>query len=462
MTQRSHVNRTHSLLVLITFHLISGSAVRGEDLKAGAAKRNVTPPLFVPYLTSSGNGTNAPFTRVHDDLYARAIVFDDGKGAVAVLAVDSIGYDNAILGPGRDFTGELRKRVAAKTGLKPDAVMLAASHSHSAPETLDLTPMRQAPRVADWLEHHLDDLVSTVVDAWMSRQPVRLRCGKTRVDQFARYRRIVLKNGTISRNGPLPAEADVAVPWEVDEELTVVYAETVDGKPHSVLLNFTAHPVIAMLLPEVSADYPGVATATIEKALGGAVCLFTQGAAGNVNSPKVSGTFDDVLAAGKRLGDAALAEIDNIKHQPPLAINAIAVRTERCRLEPRPCPSLAEARRQAHEQPTPLNRRIARLAEKLGDGPLEAEIQAMRVGPIRWVSLPGEPFVETGLALKAAGATFVVGYANGYLGYFPIRRAYAEGGYETDLGSWSRVAPGSAERLQAAAEMLLGDLGEQH
>jgi hypothetical protein len=79
----------------------------------------------------------------------------------------------------------------------------------------------------------------------------------------------------------------------------------------------------------------------------------------------------------------------------------------------------------------------------------------MRLGPVRWISLPGEPFVETGLVLKRAGARFVVGYANGYLGYFPIRRAYAEGGYEVVEGAWSRVAPGTAERLQTIATKLL-------
>jgi neutral ceramidase len=443
------------VFVLLATGWQSPPANAAGPLQAGAAKRKVTPPLWVPYLTSSGNGTNAPFASVHDDLYARAIVFEMGESALAVLAVDSIGYDNAILGEDRNFTGVLRQRVAAQTGLNPDAVMLAASHTHSAPETLDLTPMRDSPRVSEWFERHLDDLVSTVVDAWASRRPVRLRLGKTRVADFARYRRVVLKDGTINRHGALPDAAKVAVPWQTDDELTVVYAETDDGRPHSVLLNFAAHPVIAMLLPEISTDYPGAATATVEEALGGAVCLFTQGAAGNVNSPKVSGTFDDVLAAGQRLGHAALDAIDDLKRRPPLTIDAISAQSQICRLEPRSCPSLEQAQAEAQAKPTPVNRRIARLAAKLKDDPLLAEIQAMRVGPIRWVSLPGEPFVETGLALKQAGATFVVGYANGYLGYFPIRRAYPEGGYETDLGAWSRVAPGSAERLEETAKTLL-------
>ena len=84
----------------------------------------------------------------------------------------------------------------------------------------------------------------------------------------------------------------------------------------------------------------------------------------------------------------------------------------------------------------------------------------MRIGPIRWISLPGEPFVETGLALKKAGASFAVGYANGYLGYFPIRTAYDQGGYEVIEGAWSRVAPGSAERLEELGRTLLRSLGK--
>src|SRR5436190_4151780 len=81
-------------------------------LTVGVAKRVVTPPLWVPYLTSSGNGTGAPLQGVHDDLYARALVVSVGRRKIAVLAVDSLGYDNAILRVQRDFTAELRRQIA--------------------------------------------------------------------------------------------------------------------------------------------------------------------------------------------------------------------------------------------------------------------------------------------------------------------------------------------------------------
>jgi hypothetical protein len=67
--------------------------------------------------------------------------------------------------------------------------------------------------------------------------------------------------------------------------------------------------------------------------------------------------------------------------------------------------------------------------------------------------------METGLALKQAGASFVVGYANGYLGYLSIRRAYAEGGYEATQSAWRRAAAGSAERVEDIGTTLLYRIG---
>ncbi len=426
------------------------------ELRAGVAKRVVTPPEWVPYLTSAGHGTNAPFQGVHDDLHARALVIDDGRRALAVLAVDAIGYDNALLGPGRDFTKELREQVAARTGLEPGSILLAASHTHSAPETIGLTPIREVKGVPEWIEKHRDDLAATLIQAWESRAPAQVRFGKRRVEQVARYRRIALKDGTLNRAGPLPTPEQTAVPWTLDEELSVLYLETLDGRPQAVLLNFTAHPVIAMLLPPVSADYPGAATAAVESAMPGVVCLFTQGAAGNVNPRQVSSRFDDVRAIGQTLGNAALAEVETLRSKPPLAIDGLDVRSRVCELEGRACPTLAEARRLAEAKPTSMNRRRVRLARKLAEEPLRAEVQTMRVGPICWVGLPGEPFVETGLVLKGAGASFVVGYANGYLGYLPIRRAYKEGGYEADPAPWSRVAPGMPSGWRRSASASSG------
>jgi hypothetical protein len=431
------------------------AAAPQRRLLVGAGKRRVTPPLSVPYLTSSANGTNAPFKSVHDDLFARALVLDDGHQRMALLSVDAIGYDNSILGKGRDFTRELRRKIARRTRLKPDAVMLAGTHAHSTPETIGLTPFRDVPGVREWLENHLEELVETVVEAGNNRAPARAFAGTTKVEGIARYRRIVLKNGKLSVHGALPPSDQVAVPWRLDEVLSLLCFEREDGAPCAVLMNYTAHPVIAMLLPHVSADYPGTASTLVEEKLPGVVCLFTNGAAGNINSVKVSTNFDDVAALGNKVGNVAVEKIGQLRNGQPLTETKLATRSDQIVLEPRACPSLAQALQTASPLALGKDGTIRRLALKLAEGPLRGEIQAMRIGRVRWISLPGEPFVETGLALKQAGADFVVGYANGYLGYFPIRSAYDQGGYEVIAGAWSRVAPGSAERLEALGSKLL-------
>jgi hypothetical protein len=74
------------------------------------------------------------------------------------------------------------------------------------------------------------------------------------------------------------------------------------------------------------------------------------------------------------------------------------------------------------------------------------------------VGIPGEPFVELGLALKRSPHyphTFVVGYCNDLIGYIPTRAAYDEGGYEVDT---ARIAAGAGEEIVEAALSTLEEM----
>ena len=88
--------------------------------------------------------------------------------------------------------------------------------------------------------------------------------------------------------------------------------------------------------------------------------------------------------------------------------------------------------------------------------PFEVEVQVITLGDqLAWVSLPGEVFVELGLAIKQASPyaqTMIVELANGSVGYIPNRAAYAEGNYEVVS---ARCAEGSGEMLVEAALRLL-------
>jgi hypothetical protein len=88
--------------------------------------------------------------------------------------------------------------------------------------------------------------------------------------------------------------------------------------------------------------------------------------------------------------------------------------------------------------------------------PWEVEVQVIALGDrVAWVSLPGEMFVELGLAVKKASPfpyTLIAELANGSVGYVPDRAAYAQGNYEVVS---ARCAEGSGERLVEVAERLL-------
>jgi hypothetical protein len=87
---------------------------------------------------------------------------------------------------------------------------------------------------------------------------------------------------------------------------------------------------------------------------------------------------------------------------------------------------------------------------------LPLEVQAFRLSDdVALVGLPGEIFVELGLAIQAQSPfknTIVIELCNDTPGYVPTRKAFAEGSYETVN---SRVEPGGGEMLVDAAVKLL-------
>jgi neutral ceramidase len=96
-----------------------------------------------------------------------------------------------------------------------------------------------------------------------------------------------------------------------------------------------------------------------------------------------------------------------------------------------------------------------------------AEVQVIRLGDIALVGVPGELFVELGLAIKRDSRldyTFICGFANGNVGYIPTRYAYARGGYEINAafkyyGYPTALAPEAGEQVVATAVRLICDYG---
>ena len=86
----------------------------------------------------------------------------------------------------------------------------------------------------------------------------------------------------------------------------------------------------------------------------------------------------------------------------------------------------------------------------------QTEMGAVSIGPIAFVTVPGEILCEPGLQIKWNSPfpqTWVLYNCNGYASYIAHRRAYTEGGYEGEQGQC--LAPEACELVLETAKSLL-------
>jgi hypothetical protein len=90
-----------------------------------------------------------------------------------------------------------------------------------------------------------------------------------------------------------------------------------------------------------------------------------------------------------------------------------------------------------------------------------ARLSAIRIGALAILFLPGEPFVETALAIERSSPfehTIIAGFGENNIGYIPTIAAFEQGGYEVGPGKWSFLEKGADETIYSAAIKLLEEL----
>jgi hypothetical protein len=404
---------------------------------------------------------------------------------VALVALDLIGLRADTL------VAPVKERIRVATGIPPERVFLACSHTHYGPaigadrEGGD-TPVAEAYREA--LGHHLAGVVAAA-DA--ARRPVTLAAGRgaVRVGINRRERKgdgqIVLGQHP---EGPLDSEVQV---WRFD----AAGADPVEpgappgwvrrsADPVAVLVNYACHGVsLGSSVRLLSADFVGVMRQTVERLVGG-TALYVQGACGDIN-PSLMGPD---WAHPRRLGHALGAEAarvallaapapalplrlarETLAFPPLLPVSVEAGRARVARLEAERA-RLDEADRSGggaspgarRWNTTTLERARAGLAALEGGAPLPpvvGEVAALRVGDAALATNPSELFCEIGMAIKRASPfpwTGIAGYTDGSAGYVPTRAAYPEGGYEVDRAC--RVSPEAGEMIEETSRRLLRSL----
>lgn len=322
----------------------------------------------------------------------------------------------------------------------------------------------------NWLEQLKGRIVNVAQMALQAMQPARCLAGSAQVTAASANRR--------QPNGPL------------DPELGLVRFDTLSDSPIALIGTFACHPITPGASNRlISADFPGVFTRCIAEQTG-AVALFGNGACADINPASLvnvpidqSGDFVLVEELGRTLARAALSVWDQLT---PLADVKIAVARRLVRVplcSPPSTQELAAVIEQATEQIAYIRRSglpshrershhamlaWAEACAQLQDRNrlptfVRAEIQVIRLGTLAFVAVPGELFVDLGLAIKQQSPvlrTHIVTYANGNVGYLPTSTAYAQGGYEVDIahryyGYPASVAPEAGNIVVNTALELL-------
>lgn len=107
------------LILLFAFFL---APAQGQTFKAGAAKRSIDPDHLIPI--SGGMGTPVMPTGKAGLLSVRALVVEKGETRVAFVGIDNLGWPS--------FLGDQARKLVP--GIKPENILIGASHAHSAPD----------------------------------------------------------------------------------------------------------------------------------------------------------------------------------------------------------------------------------------------------------------------------------------------------------------------------------------
>jgi hypothetical protein len=444
--------------------------VAGE-LNVGAAAVDITPPVG---FRMAGYFNERLSTGTHDPLLAKALVFGDGRTNAAVVCCDLIG-----IGP--EVAAKARRLVAEETKIPGEHVMITATHAHTGPMYWGALRNYLRQRAIDkngsdpYEPVDYNDLLArkvaeAVAAAARDATPGELSAGIAEQSGLSFNRRFHMKDGKVQTNPGKLNPNIVRVAGPIDPDVGVLLFRGAEGnRPLASLTVFALH-LDTVGGTEYAADYPYYLAERLKREHGERfVSLFGNGTCGDINHVDV--THDrpqkghgEAERIGNTLADTVtdalpkLRAVDDV--QLGVASQTVAVDTPQYSAE-----RVQQAKRDMAKigsRDTPFLEqvetcRILNIAERGEKLPLE--VQVIRIADeVAIVGLPGEVFVELGLAIKRESpfaTTLVIELANDDPAYLPTKKAFAEGSYETVN---SCVTPGAGEALVEAASKLLNEL----
>lgn len=404
--------------------LLLACGARAQDLRAGYAKADITPTE--PVYMGGYDLRNAPSDGVHgsDRLYVRVLIFEAGSARLAFVESDVIGTRQHDV---------WREKVSAATGIPASHILMGDTHNHAAPSP---NPARKS----NWDVQFEKALLAAAAKAAASLEPARIAAGAGRSRIGMNRRKVIPADidsprsfdennssqffGKHKTDNPTPIHEFGGVVrlganpgGPIGDALQLVRIDSAAGKPLALMIHYACHGTsLGGRNGKISGEWMGRMQEYLERQFPGLGCIYIQGAAGDIN-PRVVGGLDGnadnietTWALGEEIGREAARVYRTLAPEP--------VRSWRIQLE---------------TTDILLPRQYREVLQDFRNTSVRVPTTAVRLGDLMWTTFPGELFNAIGRYVTAsmpATHSFLMGYTNGSVGYFPERKAYAEGGYE--------------------------------
>lgn len=421
------------------------SEVRGEGLKAGVGRADITPSG--PIRLAGYASRTKPSEKIDQRIFVKALALQDATGATTlIVTADTIGTP-------REFNDELAARIEKELKVDRHRFLFACSHSHSTPVIHGgLSDMyglsdEEAKAVEAYAAFFKEKTIEAAQQAVKDLAPAVLTFG--RGEAFVA--------GNRRQFGPKGVGFGINPQGVVDRDVPVLRVGRGDGSMKAVVFGYACHCTTPGANDEVSGDWAGYAAENIERTYAGATALFITGCGADAN-PYPRGTLALARAHGLQLAGVVARVLTEPMSNVSGPITAAYERVD-LPLEKTPDKAYYEAKAQAT---APATQRYAkRFLDRIARGETletshSAPVQVLRFGnTLTMVGLGGEVVADYALRLKRelpGERLWTAGYCNDIFAYVPSMRILTEGGYEADAsliyyGLPTRFAPALEDTL---------------
>lgn len=436
-------------MALLTIH--AGVAL-GDDLKVGAAFALLEGDDSL--VIGGGIGPGKAVGQ-EGELRASALVLESPKGErAALIACDVLMVE-------RDILDRAARRIEKEIGVPFDHILINATHTHHAPTTVTVHGYKREEAFTRQVE---EKVVRAAIAASKRLAPGEFMFGLGEESSVGKNSRLLLGDGTIYWVGQYKDAVRPTGPF--DPQLPVLAFRRPGGGFEAILFNHSTHTIGTHKPGVRSPSFYGLAAQELEKEKGGTV-LFFEGASGSTHNLDVA-----AVEATYRIKQAVAGTLEKAQVRP---LDRIAGIRKEIDLKVR---RFDEAKAQ-HEAESYCMKRVpdAKAARSVIDtfrtmraelAPRQGQtrktwVQAIRLGDVALVGVPGEFFTILGQEIKRRSPfryTYVFELANDYVGYIPDQVGYDRGGYQVWMGLHSFLERGSGEIIVDEAVGLLDRLHE--